>query len=162
MPYDLVETIEGNAIVGKRTVHDSISDGTDNQIMLSGQSYIFTCNALGREEKSTDADLWIVDTISNGVLYSLLNVKIGFTLNSSNPERHCVFELIIPDGGGVGVDICVEKKTIFIDLQNTDEAHSISGFAYNGQLVIDNGLKIKMTPNANMTISQKSILIVEV
>jgi hypothetical protein len=160
---ELQDVLANNAITGMRIVHDCASDGADDEVMTGGQSYIYTCNCLGFERKSTATNLWNKATslITDGILWAKLDIKIGFTLNSVTQEKYCKFELIIPDGISPGVDIIAETRNIFVDSQGVDALFGISGFAYVGQEVLDKGIQIRVTPQVNMTIKNKSILVVE-
>ncbi len=160
---DLVTILQTNAIPVKHIVHDCASDGADDIVMTGGSTYVYTCNCLGYESKSTATNLWNKTTslITDGVLWAKLDIKVGFTLNSTVQEKYCRFDLIIPDGVSPGVDIIAETRNIFVDSKDTDETFGISGFAYVGAEVLTHGIQILVTPEVDMTIKNKSILVVE-
>lgn len=138
-------------------ITDVVDTGTD-VTLSSGVRTLYTSDG-GSRTYIHGAILFdsLTSIINNGLTDRIMHIKWTFTLNSAQSDKRCMLELIIDDDP----EIPIEKWEYLVDQQNTDIIFTGSTSVYTSSYSIENGFKIYLTTDNDMTLKNKSILIME-
>ena len=155
---DLRDILRDNNIPAKRTIHDCVDTGSDLAI-LQNVEIQFPCDCANRNYIN-DKALWVnatgnfKDTIDD----SLISVKIRVTLRGVK-DSICTVKLVTPHPT-LG-DLLITEHDFVLYKNNIDINFEWTTFVYNGtdSDAKTYGFNVTLTPDANMTLKDRSILV---
>ena len=153
----ITDVLNNNIIHAKRQIHDAVDTGAD-LTLLSGVTIPYPVDAAGREYKSGDV-IWdkLTSEFTDSILDSVIMVKWDFVLNCSQISKILHMAIVIPDPGG---DIPVYDRDYDIGSQNnTDLRFSNSTVLYNAAEALASGFRIDITPDNDMTLKARSVML---
>jgi len=148
-----------NFTPAKNAIHDCVDTGTTLALTASAEVNL-PIDCVSRDYKSTTTELWnnttsiVKDTIDN----TEIRVKLKMTLNGAINDI-CLVKCFVPHP--VHGDILIDEQDIVMYKNNIDINTTRFFMLYNGidSDAKDYGFKFTLTPNGNMDLKARSILV---
>jgi hypothetical protein len=159
MAQELTDIVETTFIPAKNAIHDCVDTGAT--LALTASSEIdFPVDCVQRDYKSTTTVLWdgvnsiVKDTIDN----TEIRVKIKLTLNGSINDILLIKCFVPHPTFG---DILIDEQDLVLYKNNEDKPFTRFFMLYNGadSEAKTYGFKFTITPNGNMDLKARSILV---
>lgn len=155
--------LKNNVYNIKRTIEDLVEQGNTDLLTsgaaavpypCDGSTYIYRTNGSLYDETTGLVDC---SNFSEG---TELTLKWTMVANPANANADLKIQVIIPDGGGVGVDVTAyEKDYIFEDTSSI--AISNTTAFYISDIVIANGFKVQVSCTGfNVTLEDRAIMVI--
>jgi len=151
--------IKETFVATKNCIHDCVDTGNTLALVASNEIDL-PIDCVGRDYKSTTTELWdnlnsiVKDTIDN----TEIRVKIKMTLNGAVNDILTI-KCFVPNPT-LG-DIPIDEQDIVLYKNNIDTHITRFFMLYNGSDsgAKDYGFKFTITPNGNMDLKDRSILV---